>query len=108
MSANARDYGVVDELHRIGGACVFRLAVVVVVRDAGVRVERHILKHATEPQRVPDLRLVLLRKLDALGVASALEVEDAVGTPSVLVVADEVARRVGRERGLARSRQAEK
>ena len=85
--------GVFDEVDRISGARVLGLAVVVVVGNASVRVESHVLKHAAEAQGVPDLRLVLAGKLDALGVASALEVEDAVRAPSMLVIANEVARR---------------
>jgi hypothetical protein len=37
------------------------------------------------------------------GVAAALEIEDALVGPAVLVVADERAVRIGRERGLARA-----
>ena len=46
-------------------------------------------------------------KLDRLGVAAALEIEDALGAPAVLVVADQGARRIGRKRRLAGARQAE-
>ena len=42
----------------------------------------------------------------ALGVAAALDVKDAHVGPTVLVVADQQARRVGRKRGLAGARQA--
>ena len=47
------------------------------------------------------------RQADGLGVAAALEVEDAVVAPAVLVVADEDPLGIGRERRLARARQAE-
>ena len=70
-------------------------------------IEHHIFEHAAEAQRVPDLRLVLFRELDALGVAAAFEVEDSVGAPSVLIVADQVRDGIGRERRLARARQSE-
>ena len=52
-------------------------------------------------------RLGLVRELDGLGVAAAFEIEDAVRAPAVLVVADQGAVRIGRERGLARAGQAE-
>ena len=48
-----------------------------------------------------------LRELDGLGVAAALEVEDAVRRPAGLVVADQRAVRIGRQRGLAGAGQAE-
>jgi hypothetical protein len=55
----------------------------------------------------PDLRLALLVEVDDLGVAAALEVEDAVVVPAVLVVADQLALRVGGQRGLAGAGEAE-
>ena len=91
MPADARNHSVVDEVDRIGGARIFRLAVVVVVGNARLRIERHIFQHAAEAERVPDLRLVLLRQLDALGVASTFEVENAVSAPAMLVVANQIA-----------------
>ena len=47
------------------------------------------------------------REVDHLRVAAALEVEHALGRPAVLVVADERALRIGRERRLAGARQTE-
>ena len=91
MSANAGDDRVLDEIYGIRGAGVLGLAVVVVVGNASVRIESHILEHAAEAQSVPDLRLVLARELNALGVASAFEVKHAVRAPSMLVIADQVA-----------------
>src|SRR5436305_1898518 len=67
MSANAGDDGVFDEVYGIRGAGVLGLAVVVVVGNASVRIESHVLEHAAEAQGVPDLRFVLARELDALG-----------------------------------------
>src|SRR5699024_11224643 len=51
--------------------------------------------------------LVLFLQVDALGVAAALKVEDAVGAPAVLVVADQLAAGVGGQGGLAGAGQAE-
>lgn len=47
-----------------------------------------------------DLGLVLLSEVDGLGVAAALEVEDTVVIPAVLVITDEGAVGVSREGGL--------
>ena len=57
--------------------------------------------------RLPDLGLGLGREADRLGVAAALEVEDAVVAPAVLVVADQQPLGIGRERRLARAGEAE-
>jgi hypothetical protein len=46
-------------------------------------------------------------RVDDLGVAAALDVEHALVAPAVLVVADEQALGIGRQRGLAGARQAE-
>ena len=54
-----------------------------------------------------DLRLGLGGEADHLRVAAALEVEDAAVAPAVLVVADQRALGVGRERRLAGAREAE-
>ena len=97
-----------DELEGIGRARVLSLALVVEVDDPRVRIERDVLQHRAEAQRrVVDLGLGFARELDALRVASALEIEHAVRTPAVLIVADQGAVRIGGERGLAGTGQAE-
>ncbi len=99
---------VADEPQRVGAARVLGEALGVEVELAGARVEVHVLQDGPEAaRRLEDVRLVHRGEADGLGVAAALEVEDAVVPPAVLVVADQAAPRVGRERGLARPRQAE-
>jgi hypothetical protein len=56
---------------------------------------------------LPDLGLGRLRETDRLRVAAALEVEDAIVAPAVLVVADQQPFGIGRERRLARAREPE-
>jgi len=95
-------------VERIGRTGVLGLGAVIVVRHTADRIEDHVLQHGAEPVGgVPNLRLGLLAELDGLGVAAALEVEDAVRAPAVLVVTDQDAIRIGRQRGLAGARQAE-
>ena len=80
-AAGAR--GVRDEFERIGRARVLGLGAVVVVGNARLRIEHHVLQHGAEAVGgVPDHRLGFLRELDGLGVAAALEIEDAVRDPS--------------------------
>ncbi len=108
MTGTARARGVRDEVERIGRAGVLGLGAVVIVGHARDRIEHHVLQHGAEAVGgVPDHRLGFLAELDALGVAAALEIEDAVRTPAVLVVADQDAVRVGGQRGLAGAGEAE-
>src|SRR5580704_12028544 len=108
MSPKARNDGVIDELYRIRSPRVFSLAVVVIIGNTCDRIEHHILQHRTEVQRVVDLWLVLRRESYALRVASTFKVKNATGTPSMLVVADQPAGRVCRQRRLAGARQSKK
>ena len=107
VRAHGRHHRVRHEVERVGDAGVLGARRAVVVGDAGHRVDHHVLDHAAEADGVPDLRLALLAQVDALGVAAALEVEDAAVRPAVLVVADQAALRVGAERGLAGAGEAE-
>ena len=106
MAGHAGDFRVLDELDRICAARVQRDAGVGVVH-AVVFIEDHVFEHRAEAQRLENVRLALGREVDRLRVAAAFDVEDAVVAPAVLVVADEMALRVGRERGLARAAEAE-
>src|SRR6266545_1272000 len=90
MAALAGELGVGDQVDRIGGAGVLGLAVVVVIGNAGVGIDHHVLEHGSEALGGGvDLGLGLLRDADRLGVAAALEVEDAGLRPAVLVVPDQ-------------------
>jgi hypothetical protein len=66
--------------------------------------ELHVLEHRTKLHRVPDVRFLLLRELDHLGVAAAFDVEDTVIAPAMLVVADEETLGIRRQRRLPGSR----
>ncbi len=69
-------------------------------------IEHDIFQHGTEAQGLENVRLVLGREVDRLGVAAAFDIKDAIVTPAVLVIADEMPLRVGRERCLARAAKA--
>mmetsp|Transcript_83650 Transcript_83650/g.269599 ORF Transcript_83650/g.269599 Transcript_83650/m.269599 type:complete len:474 (+) Transcript_83650:729-2150(+) len=102
-----RDPGVRDILKRVRHARVLGNARVVVVHMACAVVEHHILKNGTEANRVVNFRLLVMREADGLRVAAALDVEDALRVPHVLVVADEVPLGVGTQGRLACSAEAE-
>ena len=103
----ARHLDVVDVLDRVRAARVLRQRRVVVVHHARLGREDDVLEHGAEADGVEDVGLFFRGQADALRVAAALDVEDAVVRPAVLVVADERALRVRRQRRLARARQAE-
>src|SRR5262245_51597129 len=94
MPANAWCDSVVDEIKRIRGASVLCEVVGIEIQFAGCWVHHDVLKDCTEPDGVPDLRLVFTRQADTLGVAASLKIEDAAIAPAVFVVADQLALRV--------------
>ena len=86
---NTRDMSVVDKLNRVGATSVFGDTDVIVVRNSGNRIVDNVLKDATKSDRVENIRLLLCREVDTLGVTSALDVEDTSVRPDMFVVADE-------------------
>ena len=109
MAAGARRHGVVDELDRIRGARILGQRRIVEIR-ARASPGRITTFSSTVPNRRVvrvDLRLGLGREPDHLRVAAALEIEDAAIAPAVLVVADQPAIRIARQRRLAGAGQAE-
>ncbi len=100
MPSTLRRQRVRDLLELVGGTRVLRLRAVVQVDDS-LLVEDDVLEDRPERARHPvDLGLGVGRQVDHLRVAAALEVEDAVCAPAVLVVADQGALGIGRERRL--------
>jgi len=108
MRRAPRARGVGDEIERIGRAGVLGLGAVVEINLAGIFIEHAVLEHRAEALggRI-DLRLGLLRQPDALGIAAALEVEHAIRSPAMFVVPDQRPIRIGRQRGLAGTGEAE-
>ena len=100
--------GVGDEIERVGRARIFGLRLVVEVGLSRHSIEDDVFQNRAEARACgEDLRLGLGREPDAFGVAAAFEIEDAVRTPAVLVVADQRALRIGRQRRLAGAGEAE-
>ena len=78
----------------------------VVVVGLAALVEHHVFADGAKADGVEDLGLVERVQALTLGVAAALDVEDPHVGPTVLVVADQQARGIGRKRGLAGAGQA--
>ena len=75
--------------------------------DLALAVNGNVLQQSVALDGVVDIRLRVLIQVDDLGVAAALEVEDAVVVPAVLVIADEQTLGVGGQGGLAGAGQTE-
>lgn len=103
----ARYMRVRDELNRIRTARVLGDADIVIVGRTRSRVVDNILEDAAKADRVVDLGLLCGGKVDALRVTATLDVKDTRIRPNVLVITDEQTPRIGTERRLSSSRQAE-
>src|SRR5262249_44428066 len=106
VACNAWNLRVLDEFYRISAASVLRNADVCIIYQM-VLIEHHVLEHRAKTERLEDLRFVLGRQIDGLGVATPFDVENALVTPAMLIVANETAFGVGRQRRLPCPRQAE-
>ena len=105
---NTRDLSVGDKLNRIGATSILSDADVIVIRNSGNRAVNDILKDTAKFDGVENIRLLLRREVDALGVTSALDVEDTSVRPDMFVVTDEKTVRVSGECGLASTGETEK
>mmetsp|Transcript_2691 Transcript_2691/g.7620 ORF Transcript_2691/g.7620 Transcript_2691/m.7620 type:complete len:286 (-) Transcript_2691:1238-2095(-) len=101
VGAHAGDQSVVDVLDGVGGPGVLCHTAVGEVHHVAVVVVDHILQNGAEADGIVDVRLRHGIQVDALGVASAFDVEHALVAPAVLVIANEGAALVGGQRGLA-------
>src|SRR5579883_2382066 len=107
MSRDARDNRVIYVLHRICGARVFRTRIVVIVWHSRLWIESDVLQHGPKAYGIPDLRLKTLRETDTLRIATTLKIENAAGAPSMFVISDEPAVRIGRESSFSGAGEAE-
>src|ERR1700758_1995875 len=106
MARNARNLRILDEFYRIRAAGVLRNADVCIVYQM-VLIEHNVLENRAKTERLEDVRFILGRQIDSLGVAAAFNIEDALLAPAMLIVANEIAYGGGRECLLTRAPQAE-
>lgn len=107
VSTDARELGVRNLLDRVRASGVLGKRSIVIVWDTGGLVVRNVLKDRAELDGIEDLGLLLSREADALGVATAFDIEDTVVGPNVLIVTDEASVGVSGQRRLARARETE-
>ena len=91
---DGRQLRIRDELERVGAARVLGDADVIVVDFAADRVVHDVLDDGAKADGAEDLGLGRLGERNALGIASALHVEDAGVGPHVFIVADKMTARV--------------
>ena len=101
-----RTLDVLDVVDGVAHAGVLGNALVGEV-DLAVGVNSDVLQEGVAGDGAVDVGLSLLVEVDHLSVAATLIVEHALVVPSVLVVADELTLRVGRQCGLTRTRETE-
>src|SRR3546814_2417219 len=81
---------------------------VIEIERTGLRMHDHVLEDRAKALRgCMDLGFGLGRQTDHLGIAAAFEVEDGGIRPAMFVVADQRARGIGGQGGLAGSRKTE-
>ena len=97
MRSHAGHLRIGNVFDRVGGPRVFRDRATLKVDHPGGRVVDDIFEHRAEPNRLPDLGLLFLGQMDALGVAASLNIEDAVVAPAMLIVANQAAGGISRE-----------
>ena len=107
VAGDAGNLGVLDVLDGVCAASVLGKSGVIVVDDTGDGVEDDVLEDGAELDGVENIRLLLGGEANALGVAAALNVENALVAPAVLVVTDQGTLGVGRESGLASTGETE-
>ena len=108
VTAHPARHVIADVMNGIRRAGVFRDLVRVEIDRARGGIDDDVLEHGAEHLgRRIDLGLPFARQPDDLRVAAALEVEDSLVGPAVLVVPDQRPRRVGGERRLPRARETE-
>ena len=107
VGGQARNLGVGNVLDGVGAAGVLGEGAVIVVNGAGVGVEDDVLEDGTVADGAVDIGLLLGGEANALGVAATLDVEDTVVTPAVLIITNQGTVGVGRQGGLAGTRETE-
>ena len=101
-----RLHNLLDVVDGVRYAGVFGHALVCEVNHAFF-LHGHVLEESVAADSVVDVRFAVLVEVDNLGIAATFEVEYAVVVPAVFVVTDEETLGVGRESGLAGTREAE-
>src|SRR4026208_1898122 len=107
MTGHTGNLRVLNEVDRVGPTSVFRDARVGII-DVTIFSEHDVLEYCAETQRLKNVRFVFWCEIDCLSVAAAFDVEDAVISPDVFVVANKMTLWICRQRGFPRAAKTEK
>mmetsp|Transcript_29473 Transcript_29473/g.44710 ORF Transcript_29473/g.44710 Transcript_29473/m.44710 type:complete len:223 (+) Transcript_29473:424-1092(+) len=108
MSTLGRQLNSLDVLQRIAASGVLSHVDVIVVDGSGLSGEvLDVLHDGTELDGVVDIGLILLGEANGLGVAAALNVENSIIAPHVLVISQQGSVGISREGSLSSSRETE-
>ena len=81
---------------RVGCACIFGQTAIVEIDSPGVVVDAHIFQYRPEMTcSLPDQRFIICRAAGSLWHNSPLEIEYAILTPAMFVIADQKAFWIG-------------
>lgn len=103
-----RDLSIRNKFDRVGATSILSDADIIIVRNSRRRAVDDVLKDAAIFDGVENIRFLLRREVDALGITSTLNVEDTSIRPDMFVVTDEKTARISGECGLAGARKTEK
>ena len=91
-------------IDRISHTTILSLAHIIKVKRT-IRTNHHILQQSISLNGIPNIRLLLLRQIDRLGITTTLEVENTIIIPSMFIITNEESLRICRQCSLSSTRQ---
>lgn len=102
MTRYTRDFCIRNVLDRIGAASVFGYGAIIEINATSDFIIDNILKNTSESNCIKDLRFFLTGQVYTLGITAALNVEDSMIGPAMLIITDQVAMNIGGQGGFTR------
>lgn len=99
--SNAGNLRVANVFNGVAGSRILGQCVIVVVNLSAFGIEYDVLKNGSEANGVENIRFLLCRQANTLGVAPTLDVENTCIRPAVLIVTDQISVGVGRKGSLS-------
>lgn len=88
MAGTAWNLSIGDIIQRISHAGIFRDGIITEIRRSRLRVDDNIFHDGAKTDRAIDFRLTVFGQVNALGIAAAFNVEDAVIPPAMFIITD--------------------